>query len=455
MIKKISSIKTFLLWWILGILTLSSAFVMTVSFLTGKHEVEELFDAELVNTAKFVVMTQNKFNLDYVPDSLNSPNNASTSTYKAPKFHSYEDKVSIQLYDKDFSLVLKSDRAPNFSLEYIEEGFFHLKQDGRFWHLFAIYNPKLEQWVVTAQDEHIRQELVGAISMQLLTPFLFGSPILLLFIWYILNRGLSPLLELAISIKSRNPSHLLPIKLGDMPQEISPIVTAINRLMEKLSATIEREKQITSDAAHELKTPLATIRLHAQNASYATNMQECKESLADLLNSVEKSTHLVEQLLKLARLEPLEEATLNTNMLDVGQLLLSICAQSYPFYLEKQLEVDVDVDENINILSSQLLLTTIFNNLIDNAINYTPEKGWIRISLKQQQRRTCFSVNNSGKKITQQEKERIFERFYRISPGETKGSGLGLSIVKRCAEVLKAQVNLPECEQGFSIEVLF
>ncbi len=263
---------------------------------------------------------------------------------------------------------------------------------------------------------------------------------------------------MAQAIGRRHPEHLEPLLLKQVPDEIHPIINAINHLFDRLSKTIEREKRFTADAAHELRTPLSILKIHAQNAQAAENHEDMQRSLDLLLKGVDKSTHLIEQLLKLARLEPKGVDQSEFKLINITQLLKEQYALQVPAALKKQQDINITVSEtDINCQVDGLVFELLIRNLLDNAIRYCPNQGNIEVVLKWEIVNKCFSlsIKNSGELISDENKSRLFERFYRINPGKSGGSGLGLSIVKQCVAIHQAEIKLPKTESGLHIVILF
>jgi len=365
------SIKTFLLSWILGIIAMAVLAIGVVSYNDAQHEIEELFDAELAKTAKMVMHLMAAENDQRTSGKQNSNimANLDSSSNEANISHKYEHKIAYQIFDRGLNLVTESANAPDFKPKTSEIGFLSKTIKSETWHLFVIYNVHKQQWLVTAQHGDIREELVADILRHLLTPFIIGTPILILLVWFFLGKGLKPLLLLANSIARREPQHLEALQLKAVPVEIKPIVESLNQLFVRLADTMEREKRFTADAAHELRTPLSILKIHAQNAAVAETFDESKQSLSQLLLGVDKSTHLVEQLLKLARLEPRQNNRSSFEAVNFSQLLKEEYAQQFPLSLKNQQQLDICLpDEDIILQGDSLVLSLMLRNVIDNSL---------------------------------------------------------------------------------------
>ncbi len=435
------SIKTFLLFWVLGGIAIGTITLSIISYYIAEHEVEELFDAEMVQTAKY--LTQ------FSALSLTKNNSA-----KQKQFHEYENKIAYKIYDNNLILISQSSYAPAFLFVIKKQGFITQKIEGILWHLFVYFEPKSSTWIIVSQQDKMREELTEYLLQGLLFPFILGIPILMVLVWYILLLGLKPLLFLAQAIEKRKLNNLSPIKLQSSVKEIKPIVLSLNHLFSEVSRGIEKEKRFTADAAHELRTPLSILKIHAQNAYACKSLEKAKKSINLLLQGVDNSTHLIEQLLKLTRLDPIQQKQ-DFSQVNFSQLIKMEVAKQYPSSLIKNQVFEINLPNNdLFILGIEFTLQLMLKNLIENAIRYTPTSGSITINLYQE-KIIIFSIKNSGELIKPADKNRLFERFFRISANQTKGSGLGMSIIKQCVDIHNAKIELPETDSGLDIRIKF
>jgi signal transduction histidine kinase len=227
----------------------------------------------------------------------------------------------------------------------------------------------------------------------------------------------------------------------------------LNQLLVKLNKALEREKRITSDAAHELRTPLAAIRLHTELAKSARNASQKDESLDHVLQSVDRATHMVEQLLALARLDPvsLEEEFARV---DLANLVTDMTAMLMPLAMEKNIDIEFDAHENIKIMGNETALRLLVQNLLKNAIVYTQENGKVKLSLTKQGEGVEFIVEDNGPGIAEDELNRVTERFYRSQNHDAPGCGIGLSIVDRVVQLHHGRLELTHPETGTGLRVV-
>jgi signal transduction histidine kinase len=292
------------------------------------------------------------------------------------------------------------------------------------------------------------------------TPLLLVIPALLLLSWLIIGDALRPLYRIGRVVETRSPEDLSPIGGQDAPREIRPLVGAIDRLLERLRQALERERRFTADAAHELRTPLAALKAQAEVAQRARDPRERTNALRQIDNGVERTTHLIEQLLTLARLEPDSNEALKMRPISLCPLIEDAVANLFPNALRKHIDLGLQSCgcDGKPVLGNATTLGILLCNLIGNAIRYTPKGGRIDIRTHLDAGRVSLEVADTGPGIPPQQRKRVFERFYRANEHrKTDGSGLGLSIVARIVELHGAEITLSETSDsgGLTVAVAF
>jgi signal transduction histidine kinase len=359
--------------------------------------------------------------------------------------HQYQSRVQFQIWHRDGRLALRSANAPSTPIS-DREGFADLRQpDGR-WRSYSQWDRKGEHRVVVAENHAGRDELAGKIALRLLTPALLGLPLLGFWVWLSTRRGLAPLNTVADQIAEREPGRLQPLALGSAPEEIRPLVDAINSLFDRVEQTLEAERRFTADAAHELRTPLAALATQAQVTLRARNDEERSHAVEQLIASTRRAARLVDQLLTLARLDPDEQTTADTVRLD--QLAEAVCAIHGAPALDKGVDLELNAVP-ATVAGNTDMLRILLRNLVDNAIRYTPAGGRVTVAVSP----GLLSVTDTGPGIPPEERERVFDRFHRLAGQETEGSGLGLSIVARIAERHGAKISLDAGDAGAGLKV--
>jgi two-component system sensor histidine kinase QseC len=367
----------------------------------------------------------------------------------------YGRDFEYQIWSHDGKLLLHSADAP-ITLLTERDGFSETSDGkGRNWRTYSVWNPQGSVRVVVAEALDRRTSLLHGIALNLVKPLVLGLPVLLLLLWYSIRRGLSPLRALTQEISRRRVDSLTPVDPGSSPDEIRPMILALNKLLKRVEDAVEHERSFTANAAHELRTPLAAIQAHLAAARAAGRPEERERSLDNVQRSLERSVRLVDQLLTLARLDP-EQTAPHTGALDVGSLLESICAELAPLALQRDQLMELYVEPKLPEISGNAgMLGMLFTNLIDNAIRYTGGGGDVSIdAYRDGDTEVCIEVSDDGPGIPAADRARVFERFTRLEDQSKPGTGLGLAICRRVVELHGARIDLADGRDGRGLSVL-
>jgi two-component system sensor histidine kinase TctE len=297
--------------------------------------------------------------------------------------------------------------------------------------------------VQVAETLDKRAQLANEIIKGVILPQFIILPIVLALVWFALARGLSPLAQLQERIRARRPDDLSPIDSRQVPEEISPLVRSLNEMLGRLAQTIEMQKRFIADAAHQMKTPLAGMRMQSELALRQLDPDEIHRSLEQLAKSSESATRLVNQLLALARAENQPHAGAAFEQVDLAVLARATVKDwvqaSFAHHIDLGFE---QPDYPIEIAGNPLMLRELLSNLIDNALRYTPAGGSVTVRVRLEREQAIVEVEDTGPGIAPAERERVFERFYRILGSGAPGSGLGLAIVREIAQQHGAEVDV-------------
>ncbi|CAL62753.1 Putative two-component sensor kinase [Herminiimonas arsenicoxydans] len=297
-----------------------------------------------------------------------------------------------------------------------------------------------------------RSQLVNQIIKGVIVPEFIILPIALILVWFALTRGLRPLAELQQRIRARRPDDLSPIDSGHVPEEIIPLVGSLNDMLERLSQSIKVQKRFIADAAHQMKTPLAGMRMQSELALRQTDHAEIHKSLEQLAKSSKSATRMVNQLLALARAENQTPQTKPMQVLELSELARDTVQNWVQTSFNRKIDLGFEQpDEAVMARGDATMLHELLNNLIDNALSYTPAGGnaTVRVRTDQQAGLAFLEVEDNGPGIAPHERSHIFERFYRILGSNVEGSGLGLAIVREIALQHNAEIeilNNPRCQ---------
>lgn len=363
--------------------------------------------------------------------------------------HQYERKIAFQLWSKRDGLLLHSESAPRFAFSTANNGFSKANIDGHLWHVFSIANPSGEYVIHVGQKEEIRAEMTDEISAQLVMQFLIGLPFLGMVTWIIIGHALKPLNRLERSLAKREASYLKPLSTRQLPSEIVPVVNEINNLFCQLEQAFEHERRFTSDAAHELRTPLAGLLTQAQVALRAHDDDMRQQALKRIEQAVNRMTYLVQQLLTFSRIESNTEY-LNREPTELGKEVVQIVAQLEPDAHRKRIQLEFVEEQAVPVIVNAALLAILIRNLLDNAIKYTPTDGNILIGVTGKAQCLQLSVEDSGPGIMPDQYEKSLQRFHRCieTAKIVPGTGLGLSIVQRIAALHNADLILGVSQFG-------
>lgn len=324
--------------------------------------------------------------------------------------------------------------------------------DGAPWRLYALRDGETGRTVRVMEASNTRSDLASGTASQIVWPLLAALPVLAVLLWYAIGRSLTPLRALSATIRARDPESLEPIGIAAVPAEVRTLVDAINRLLSQLRQSIVRERSFTSDAAHELKTPLAAIKVQAQVALAADDPSLQRLAMQRVVQGVDRSARLAEQLLLLARLDEHERIPASGVMMN--ELVEEAIGRHAANAREKAIAIAVRCGGAQTIHADPVLIAILLDNLLENAIKYGTRQGHIEIALFSCGTRQCLAVRDDGPGVADAERARLTDRFYRGSGVQSPGSGLGLSIVERIARYFNGTVHFEPGLNGRGLAVV-
>ncbi len=302
-------------------------------------------------------------------------------------------------------------------------------------------------YIHVAETLNKRRNMMSDILLTDLIPQILLTLLISLLLYEAIYHGLAPLHKLAADISRRSPSDLSPIPETHVFSEVKALTDTINSLLEKLSTATASQQRFIANAAHQLRTPLAGLKLQAERAQREDNILAMSPALSQIQNSADRVSHMITQLLALARSAPVEGSH-QMERVDLYDLAKSVCIEWVPKALEKNMEISfVAPDLPHFVKGDRVLLTELLANLLDNAIAYGHRNGNIAVSLTNQPF-LCLSVEDDGPGIQEFESNKIFERFYRIPGSSGDGCGLGLAIVKEIADLHQVRLLLLRSSGG-------
>ena len=433
------SLRRRLLGLLLGGVAAAWLVTMVFSYIDAHHQVDKLFDAQLAQAAQTLLALASHDEGDDIDDLGDAG-------------HKNQRRLRFQIWRADGKLLMRSKNAPKTALT-ATDGFSETRDRKDRWRHYSQWNDDHSLQVQVSENHHIRDELIAHIAWRLLFPALFGLPLIGLWVWVATRQGLSSLDGIARQIASRAPQQLQPLTPAAAPEEIRTMLEALNGLFQRVETALETERRFTADAAHELRTPLAALQAQVQVALRARDSSERDRSLAQLHSGLTRASHLVDQMLQLARLDP-ESGLPDPQPVDLAMLAEAVCADLGHQILEKNLDFALAAAPGCIVTGQAEWLRVLIRNLIDNAIRYTPTGGSLRVQVAVANGQSRLSVSDSGPGIPAGDREAVLRRFHRLNRGEhPTGSGLGLAIVARIAELHGADLEFAAGENAQGLQV--
>ncbi|MBZ6066288.1 ATP-binding protein [Aeromonas schubertii] len=464
------SLRRFLLSAVLLLVSASLTVSALIGYLSASHEMEELFDARLAQSARITEKLLLRY-LAQLPDQRaqgaiyeewEQPHASPSGDHGwggdddelTPYGHEFERNLSFQLIADDGEMMLRSPSAPERPLGALEPGFGQHRDGPHIWRTFTLHNAHLGTWLMVAERDDERGELAGKIATVSMLPLIITLPLLLVLLWWLMTRGLMPLTELTREIGERHPANLTPLNIPSPPKEVALLMGELNRLMHTLQETLARERQFTDEAAHELRTPLAVLRLYSENALAAGDEQSRRHSLGKMVTALDRCDRLLRQLLTQARLDNRQQIEASPMRLD--ECVREAIANLAPLALQKDLQLSLEVADPITLEGQETLLEILFANLIDNALRYTPCGGTIEVRVEREGNRGVVHIADNGPGVPASLLPRLSERFFRVNPQAGNGVGLGLAIVRRIAHLHDADISVHNRpEGGLQVSIYF
>lgn len=436
------SIRGRLLLLLVGATAALWALALTLSYIEARRELNELFDAQLAESAK-VLLTQSRGAMHEAGE------HGDDDAFDEIVEHRYEQQMHAQIWTADGRLAYQSSRdlPPEPLVRGVTNGYVDRTLHGAEWRVLVLTDPESGVQIQLCQNYETRRGLAGGIARSMLVPLAAALPLLALLIWVGTGRGIQPLASLAADLEHRAPENLDPMNEQPLARELQPMVRSLNDLLRRLRERFDLERRFTADAAHELRTPLAALKTQAEVALGARNSEEREHALRQIIRGIDRTTHLVQQLLTLARVDrgALDEPS---ETIDLEELARDTTADM------PAEEVRLIANGPAPVAGSRLLLTILLRNLIENAIRHGGGKATVEV--RRHGVDSVLTVADGGPGLAPEERERVFARFYRSPGSDQRGSGLGLSIVQRIAELHGADVQLEAAgAQGLQVTVRF
>jgi two-component system OmpR family sensor kinase len=423
------SIRRWLLGWLICGLAAASGIAALAIFHTAREEAGELFDYELRTVALSL------------PLNVEAAETVEREDERVGGIS--DDRILIEIWDKTGTLVYHSRQSA--VLGRLPAGIRTIERSEDHWRVFGLQQS--DRFVQVAQPVSVREDLAIQLALHTLWPLGVFVPVTILLVLLVVARGLAPVGGLSRLLATRSLESLDALRLdGNVPIEIRPLVVAVTDLLARLSVATHTQRTFIADAAHELRSPLAALKLQLQAAAKNGTLKDDGQTLERIDMRLNRIIRLVQQLLTLARedAQPAIEATF-VSLRRLGEQAVSdfsLLADEKQIDLGLEFRQPVTQEDTCNVLADPHGLDVLLNNLIDNAIRYTPQGGKVDVVLTRTAGRLGFEVVDNGPGIPEAELERVLDRFYRGEHTKGTGSGLGLAIAARIAQRQRLALSL-------------
>jgi signal transduction histidine kinase len=426
------SIRRWLLVALLGLLAVAATLGGALTYFSARHEVDRLLDEEMRQVA-LSLRDHARLDTERIERSAERP----------------EQRLLVQVDDTRREQPYRSrDVAP--LPRAAGEGFRDLEHAGTRWRVYAL--PNEVQLIQVAQPVAQRRAQALDVVLRILAPLLLLVPVGAALLWWIVGRALRPLGDLGEQLAQRQPGSLAPLALEALPGEARPMVAALHGLLGRLQAAFEQQRALTADAAHALRTPLAAVTLQAQLAQRAPDGPERDGALVKLEAGVKRASQVVAQLLALARLDP-DAAREPAAPVDLALLARDIADELSALAERTRIALRCRLPAAAPALGHEAALRMAVTNLLDNALRYTPAGGEVELALQEDAGGWRLAVSDTGPGLPADERERVFDRFYRGRDSRAPGSGLGLAIVREVARLHGGEAFIGDGPSGRGLTV--
>jgi two-component system, OmpR family, sensor histidine kinase QseC len=451
------SLRDRLRWMIIAVLIAVLLPLGLYSYHRALKETRELLDGRLAQSARTldVLIRQTGVEALRKPElgSLVVPILGRKAEEQLLHTRTYEAEVGYQVFDMHKHMRLATANfaqlpLPSTPVSGFDDQFF----EGYGWRIFTLVDDVNDVVVRVGERDDSQRDITRALWLDLGLPQLIGLPLLAILVGWAVRRGLRPLERLRQALTSRAPGSRKPIQLEHAPQELQPVVDALNAQLERLEDALERERRFSADVAHELRTPLASTIIHLDSAMATKLPPDASAALTSAQSGLARLTRRIEQLLALARIEA-GAAAGQRGEVDLIDVAMNVIDELAPLLGESGVEFAFAAhDDSLKMEGYEAALAALLRNLIENAMHHVPTGGQVQLSLLRSQDATVIEVIDNGPGIPSERRESVFARFHRESSGGD-GYGLGLSIVQRAAQLHDATIELLDAPWGRGLRV--
>jgi two-component system OmpR family sensor kinase len=433
------SLRARLLGFLLGAITLAAILQAGTAYLTALAQADVIFDRHM---QKMALALRSGVAL------RNAPPNSEVSTDR-----SHED-FFVQMWNANGTPVFQS-AAHQTLRQPASPGFSDVRTQDRTYRVYALATST--QTIQVAQDMAARRDMARTLALRTVGPTLLMAPLLMLVVWWVVSRSLSPVARVRSQMALRKADELAPLSEVGLPEEVRPLIQELNLLFDRLRHAFDSQKVFVADAAHEMRSPLAALKIQLQGLQRAPDDPARELAIKRLAAGIDRAAHLVDQLLVLARQEASAATGVALGPVDLAQVAFLSLSDSLLSAQSRRIDLGVHRAEAAPVRGHEPALRILVRNLLDNAVKYTPPGGTIDLCVQAGANGILLCVEDSGPGIPEADRARVLDRFYRGSSASATGSGLGLAIVKTIAEQHGASIALDPSPRlgGLRVRVTF
>lgn len=435
------SIRVFLMVLLVAIVTLANFAAAVRGYLGSMKEAEQLFNQRMmqqVDLLDYLLPGRYTDAVQRGTPEIFPAREAPPSSHQLPQVAD----LQFQWVSMEGHLLARSAAMPNEIVAELRAGYYFVNVNHYRWHLLVAPAADNAGWYLLAERDDQRYRLAESMIVKAVSPMVIAIPLIALVIWWVLGVGLKPAAKLAREFYLREATDLRPIDPQDMPVELIRLAHSANELLRRLEASFMREQRFAADAAHELRTPIAALSVHCDNLLH--ELDPVPESAQKLQQGIKRMSYLVEQILLLNKTAP-DYFMSQFTPVNVSELAKQVIVAASDALSDKNHHIEFDGDE-CWVNGDAAALETLINNLLGNAIKYTPANGRIAVNCWRRGDDVVLEVLDNGPGIPADQRERVFDRFYRLHGDRhdsgTPGCGLGLSIVRQVVDLHRAHIYL-------------
>ena len=410
------SLRGRLLWFLLAAISIAAVVQASIAYRTALENADQIFDYHMQQMALAL------------RSSVPLSNGEVASNLEA---EAENNELMVQVWTPDGVQVFRTTSSARLP-QHAVLGFSNVNQNNTTYRVFSIQTPT--QTLQVAQDMAVRRNMAGNMALRTVGPIAVMMPILMLVVWWVVSGSLEPVARVRSQVAARQADDLSPVSETGLPDEVRPLVQELNLLFGRVKTAFDTQQHFVADAAHELRTPLAALKLQALSLERAESEEARTLAVSRLTAGIERATRLVEQLLVLARQEASDAGAARDQPVELSDMGRRTVVELAGAAQAKGIDLGLQRVEAAVVTGQPDALSIMLRNLVDNAIKYTPAGGTIDVGIWGGADGATLCIEDSGPGIAPEERERVFDRFYRIAGSEASGSGLGLAIIKAIAE---------------------